>query len=104
MARSTKKRKAVTATSSLTVHLDRQSKAYLIRAAKLRHIGVSDYVRAVAVAQAWREVQAAAEQTLALTPAEQLAFWNALNGASRLTEAQRQLGSVMRGEVQRRPL
>ncbi|HZT83226.1 MAG TPA: DUF1778 domain-containing protein [Gemmataceae bacterium] len=83
---------------SLMVRLDDESKAYLTRAAELRHISVSDYVRTVTVGQARREVLAAREQTLALTPEEQLAFWSALNETPRLTEAQRRLGAVMRGE------
>ncbi len=64
-------------------------KTCLTQAAKLRRISVSDYVRTVTIAQARREVDAAREQTVALTPEEQLAFWNALNETPRLTEAQR---------------
>jgi uncharacterized protein (DUF1778 family) len=81
------------------VRLDEESKAYLDRAANLRRISVSDYVRTVTVAQARREVEAAGEQIIALTAEEQIAFWNALNQPARLTEAQRQLGAIMRGEV-----
>jgi len=84
--------------SPLMVRLDDESKAYLAQAAELREISVSDYVRMVTVAQARREVRAAREQTIALTPEEQLAFWNALNETPRLTASQRRLGSVMRGE------
>ncbi len=84
--------------SPLMVRLDEESKDFLARAAELRRISVSDYVRAVTVAQAKREVRAGQEQTVALTAEEQLAFWNALNAAPRPTEAQRRLGSVMRGE------
>jgi uncharacterized protein (DUF1778 family) len=79
------------------VRLDEESKAYLVQAAKLRRISVSDYVRTVTVAQARREVLAAHEQIIALTPEEQLAFWKALNETPTLTGAQRQLGAVMRG-------
>jgi uncharacterized protein (DUF1778 family) len=78
--------------------LDESSKGFLTRAAELRGISVSDYVRTVTVAQARREVQAAREQTIALTPEEQLSFWNALNTPARLTDAQRRLGKLMRGE------
>jgi len=95
---SSKQPKKNGATSSLMVRLDEESKSYLGKAAALRRISVSDYVRAVTVAQARREVQAAQVQTIALTPEEQLTFWNALNEAPHLTEAQRQLGAVMRGE------
>ena len=84
--------------SPLMVRLDAESKAYLARAAELRRISVSDYVRTVTVAQARREVLAADEQTLALTPEEQLAFWNALNETPTLTESQKRMGAMMRGE------
>jgi len=84
-------------TSPLMVRLDDESKAYLARAAELRRVSVSDYVRSVTVAQARREVLASREQTVAMTLEEQLAFWNALNETPKLTERQRRLGSVMRG-------
>ena len=85
--------------SSLMVRLDAESKSYLARAAELRRISVSDYVRAVTVAQARREVEAAREQVIALTPEEQVAFWNALNETPKLTPAQKHLSKMMRGEV-----
>jgi uncharacterized protein (DUF1778 family) len=81
------------------VRLDAESKACLAEAAKLRGISLSDYVRAVTVPQARREVRAAREQTLALTPAEQLDFWNALAAPPALTESQKRLGLLMRGET-----
>lgn len=84
--------------SPLMVRLDEQSKDLLTRAAKLRRISVSDYVRQVMVAQAQKEVAAAAEQTLSLTPEEQLAFWTALSEPVKLTAAQKKLGKLMRGE------
>src|SRR5437870_2040428 len=87
------------AASPLMVRLDRESKEYLAQAAQLRRVSVSDYVRTVTIAQAKKEVQAARERTILLTPEEQLAFWNALNETPRLTPAQRKLGKVMRGEV-----
>ena len=83
----------------LMVRLDEESKAYLVRAAELRHVSTSDYVRTMIVPQARREVLAARQQTLALTPEEQLAFWNALNAPPALTPAQQRLGRVMRGEA-----
>lgn len=80
------------------VRLDEESKSFIHQAAELRRISVSDYVRAVMVAQARKEVLAAREQVLTLSPEEQLAFWNALNDTPTLTDAQRRLGSTMRGE------
>ena len=80
------------------VRLDNESKRCLADAANLRRISISDYVRTVTVPQARREVRAAGEHVIAMTPEEQLSFWNALNETPRLTPAQRRLGSVMRGE------
>ena len=95
---SSKKAEYARTASPLMVRLDDESKQYLAQAAELRCISVSDYVRAVTVPQARREVRAAREQLVALTPEEQLAFWNALNETSRPTPAQKRLGVAMRGE------
>ncbi|HLA85433.1 MAG TPA: DUF1778 domain-containing protein [Thermoguttaceae bacterium] len=97
-SRSSPKVQAAKTASPLMVRLDEESKRCLAEAAGLRQISVSDYVRAVTVPQARREIQAAGEQVLALTPEEQLSFWNALNASPKLTPAQRRLGAVMRGE------
>lgn len=83
--------------SPLVVRLDELSKTVLARAAELRRISISDYVRTVTVAQARREVASAEDQILALTPAEQLAFWQALQAPAKLTPSQRQLAKLMRG-------
>jgi uncharacterized protein (DUF1778 family) len=80
------------------VHLNVESITYLTQAAELRRINLSDYVRSVAVAQAKREVLAAREQIISLTPEEQLEFWNALNRPVKLTRAHRRLGAMMRSE------
>ena len=86
------------ASTSLMVRLDPDSKAFVARAAELRHVSVSDYVRSVVVAQARREIQAAEQQVIALTPAEQQAFWQALQEPTALTAAQQALGALIRGE------
>jgi uncharacterized protein (DUF1778 family) len=80
------------------VRFDDDSKTCLSQAAKLRGISLSDYVRTVTVPQARREVLAAREQTLAMTPEEQLAFWNALAAPPTPTVPQKRLGAIMRGE------
>jgi uncharacterized protein (DUF1778 family) len=85
--------------SPLMVRLDAESKKCLAEAAELRRVSVSDYVRAVTVPQARREVRAAREQVIALSPDEQLAFWSALNKTPKLTAAQKRLGKIMRGEA-----
>lgn len=97
-SRSPKTTNSAKRASSLMVRLDEESKRSLCEAAELRQISVSDYVRTVTVAQARREVRAARQQVIALTPEEQLSFWKALNEAPKLTAAQRRLGCVMRGE------
>jgi uncharacterized protein (DUF1778 family) len=83
--------------NSVRIRLDEDSKECLTQAARLRGISVGDYVRAVTVPQARRELLAAREQTLAMAPEEQLAFWKALAEPPKLTEAQRRLTSLMRG-------
>lgn len=85
--------------SSLMVRMDEESKQILAEAAKLRRISVSDYVRTVTVAQARREVLSARDQTIQLSPDEQLAFWQALQAPAKLTAAQKRLGKLMRGEL-----
>jgi len=82
----------------LMVHLDEESKALLAQAAGLRRISVSDYVRTVTVSQARKEVLASREQTISLTPEEQMAFWTALSETPKLTVTQQRLAGVMRGE------
>ncbi len=82
---------------SLMVRLDADSKQALTDAAQLRRISVSDYVRTVTVAQARREVASAREQTVLLSPDEQLAFWWALQAPPKLTAAQKRLGAIMQG-------
>jgi uncharacterized protein (DUF1778 family) len=90
---------AKAAASALMVRLDAEGKRLLVEAAELRRISVSDYVRIVTVAQARRDVASAREQTIALSPEEQRAFWQALEAPAKPTPAQKRLGSLMRGET-----
>ncbi|WP_339888717.1 DUF1778 domain-containing protein [Rhodopirellula europaea] len=85
-------------TSSLMVHLDEESNAMLTAAAELRRISVSDYVRSVVVGQAERELATAESHTIGMTPDEQLEFWNAFSKPPKLTKAQEDLGTMMRGD------
>lgn len=84
--------------SPLMVRLDQESKQALVAAAELRRISVSDYVRTVTVAQARREVASAEDRAILLSPDEQLAFWRALQSPATLTQSQKDLGELMRGE------
>lgn len=88
----------ITSSSPLMVRLDESSKALLSQAAGLRKVSISDYVRMITLAQAKREVAAAQDQLIVLSPDEQLAFWTALQTTPKLTPAQKKLGAVMRGE------
>ena len=85
--------------SPLMVRLDEDSKMCISRAAELRRISISDYVRTVIVPQARREIEAAQHRTILLSPEDQLAFWQALQESPKLTPAQKRLGKIMRGEV-----
>ena len=98
-ARSGRSANKPVAASPVMVRLDKESKAALVQAAELRRVSVSDYVRTVTVTQARREVEAARERTLAMSPEEQRAFWQALDRPAPLTRAQKALGRVMRGEA-----
>lgn len=85
-------------TANLMVRVDRSSKEVIAHAARIRGVSASDYVRSVVVAQAKKEVEEARTRTLLLTPEEQLAFWQALDGPAEPSARQRELGRLMRGE------
>ena len=84
-------------TANLMLRMDQTSKKVLTRAATLRGVTTSDYVRQVVLTQARRELEEARTRTISLSVDEQRAFWEALQAPSRLTKAQRQLSRVMRG-------
>ncbi len=86
-------------TQTLNMRLDRDSKKAVVRAAALRGLKMSDYIRVVLVAQAKLEIEASKHQVPALTADEQSRFWSALQEAARPTAAQRRLGRLMRGEL-----
>ena len=83
---------------TLQARLDVESKKIIEQAAALRRVGLSDYVRLVLVPAARREVEQAKQQVVQMTPAEQEAFWKALQSPSKPTAAQRRLSKMMRGE------
>ena len=85
-------------TRTLNMRLDKAGKEAIVRAAALRRISISDYIRAVLVKQAEREMSASGQQLVALSPAEQLDLWNALHAPVKLSARQRRLGRLMRGE------
>jgi uncharacterized protein (DUF1778 family) len=84
-------------TANLMLRMDQTSKKVLTRAATLRGVTTSDYVRQVVLTQARQELEEARTRTISLSADEQRAFWEALHAPVRLTKAQRQLSRVMRG-------
>jgi uncharacterized protein (DUF1778 family) len=86
------------ATKTLQARLDPDSKRIVEEAARLRHVGLSDYIRLVLVPTARRELEQARHQVLQLTADEQERFWAALQAPAKPTEAQRRLGALMRGD------
>jgi uncharacterized protein (DUF1778 family) len=97
-AHSRRSSSAANKTANLMVRVDRSSKQVIARAARIRGVSTSDYVRSVVVAQARREVDEARTRTIVFTPEEQLSFWQALEQSASLTPRQCELGRIMRGE------
>jgi uncharacterized protein (DUF1778 family) len=83
---------------NLMVRVDRESKGVITRAAKLRGVSASDYVRSVVVSQARRDIEEQRTRTITMSASAQLAFWQALNAPVSLTRRQKALGRMMRGE------
>lgn len=86
------------ATTTLQTRLDPESKRALEEAAKLRQVGLSDYVRLVLVPTAKREVAMAKRRVVQMTAEEQERFFRALQAPVKPTKAQRELGELMRGD------
>lgn len=84
-------------TANVMLRMDQSSKKVLTRAATLRGVSMSDYVRQVVLAQARRELDEARSRTISLSAAEQHEFWVALQAPVKLTKRQRELSRVMRG-------
>lgn len=87
-----------TATTTLQARLDPQSKRAVEEAAKLRRVGLSDYIRLVLVPTAKREVAQAKQHVVQMTADEQERFWQALQAPAHPTLAQRELSDIMRGK------
>lgn len=81
---------------SLLVRLDAAGKTLVKRAAAIRGLNVSDYVRSRIVKLALQDVEEADTGVLRLHREDQIAFWQALQNPPPLTEAQRKLGALVR--------
>jgi uncharacterized protein (DUF1778 family) len=85
--------------TTLQARLDPKSKQIVAQAAKLRNIGLSDYIRLILVPTAKKEVEQAKNQVLQLTAEEQERFWMALQAPAKLTKSQRKLSKIMQGDL-----
>ncbi|MBW3600644.1 MAG: DUF1778 domain-containing protein [Planctomycetes bacterium] len=83
----------------VVIELDREAAACIAAAAKTRGVSVGDYVRDIAVNQARRDIRASEHDVIALTPEQQLELWKALQESPQLTDEQRRLGAIIRGEA-----
>jgi len=76
--------------------LDSRQKATLRRAAKLRGLSLSDYVRSRIVRAAELDIDDAQSRALSLSRADQLALWRALQNPPAPTRRQKELGARVR--------
>lgn len=82
----------------IQARINSENKGLIVQAAKLREIPVSDYMRLVLIDQARKEVTSNEQRVLQLTADEQIEFWNALDNPKSLTESQKELGKLIKGE------
>src|SRR5205814_29089 len=94
-ATATGKRAGASKDANLLVRFDRGAKAIVRRAASLRGLSVSDYVRTRIVPLAQRDVDEAETGVLRLPREDQIAFWKALQDPPPPTRAQRALGKLV---------
>ncbi|MBN2718933.1 MAG: DUF1778 domain-containing protein [Deltaproteobacteria bacterium] len=87
------------ATTTLQARLDPDSKRAVEEAARLRHVGISDYIRLVLVQTAKREVEASEKRILQMTADEQERLWDALQASASPSPAQQKLGKIMQGDM-----
>jgi uncharacterized protein (DUF1778 family) len=81
---------------NLLVRFDPAGKTLVKRAAAIRGLTVSDYVRSRIVSLARQDVEEADTGVLRLSREDQIAFWQALQNPPPPTEAQRRLGALVR--------
>ena len=81
---------------NVLVRFDKRAKSLVRRAATLRGISVSDYVRSRIVPLAEQDVEEAETGVLRLRKEDQIALWQALRQPARPTKAQTALGRLIR--------
>ncbi len=82
--------------ANLSVRFDSGAKSLLLRAASLRGLSLSDYVRTRIVPLARQDVDEAETGVLRLASQDQIAFWQALQHPPAPTRAQHELGKLVR--------
>ena len=82
--------------ANLLVRFDRGAKAMVQRAASLRGLNVSDYVRSRILPLAKQDLDEANTGVLRLPREAQIAFWQALQQLPAPTRRQRKLGRLVR--------
>ncbi len=83
-------------TANVLIRFDAKRKARIRRAAELRGLSVSDYVRSRIVAIAERDIEEAQTWVLRLGREDQIVPWRALQKPRPPTKAQRALGKLIR--------
>jgi len=84
---------------TIQARIQPENKEIIVKAAKLRDIPLSDYIRSVTLEQARKEVASQENLILQLTAEEQLNFWQAIDNEPVLTKKQKELGKLMKGEI-----
>ena len=82
--------------ANLLVRFDQGGKSLVLRAAGLRGLSLSDYVRTRILPLARQDVDEAETGVLRLAKQDQIAFWQALQHPPAPTRAQRALGKLVR--------
>jgi len=88
--------RALAKRANLLVRFDPVGKTLIKRAAAIRGLTVSDYVRSRIISLARQDVEEADTGVLRLPREAQIAFWQALQNPPPPTEAQRRLGALVR--------
>jgi uncharacterized protein (DUF1778 family) len=82
--------------AKLLVRFDSAGNALVRRAAAIRGLDAGDYIRSRILTLARQDVEEAGGGVLRLPREAQIAFWQALSNPPPPTEAQRQLGEIVR--------
>jgi len=84
------------ATAIFQARLEPASKFIIKKAADLRGISQTDYLKAVLLPFAKREIAESGKGGLVLSENEQIEFWEALNQPVKLTESQKALSQKIK--------